>query len=199
MFGWSGGRSVAMSAVFGGFYGKIAARGDFVRAGLPRSFIDPWDSWMQRMVAGSRDAMGEQWLPCWLEAPIWRFALGPDICGPDPVRGVWMPSVDSVGRYFPLVFALVGPEGTDDRADDSVDPWLAAAEQVGLDALEQGLLPDAMAAQLPPAPAALGQRADDRDQWHTAGAPRVPATRFFRHCLPDTQEFLAMLDAGSAA
>ena len=30
-----------------GFWGKLPARGDFVRAGLPRSFVEPWDAWLQ--------------------------------------------------------------------------------------------------------------------------------------------------------
>ena len=41
-----------------GFFGKLPARGDFVRAGLPRDFVDPWDAWLQRVLAGSRDAAG---------------------------------------------------------------------------------------------------------------------------------------------
>ena len=29
-----------------GFYGKLPARGDFVRAALPRDFTDRWDAWL---------------------------------------------------------------------------------------------------------------------------------------------------------
>ena len=43
-----------MPGVVAGFYGKLPARGDFVRAGLPRDFIDPWDAWLQSVIAGSR-------------------------------------------------------------------------------------------------------------------------------------------------
>ena len=64
-----------------GFYGKLPARGDFVRAGLPRDFTDPWDDWLQSVMAGSRSLMGEAWLPAFLEAPVWRFALPPGMCG----------------------------------------------------------------------------------------------------------------------
>ena len=41
-----------------GFYGKIPGRGDFVQAGLPRAFVDPWDAWMQRMILASRAVLG---------------------------------------------------------------------------------------------------------------------------------------------
>ena len=69
-------------AVIAGFYGKLPARGDFVRAGLPRDFTDPWDDWLQTVVAGSRALMGEAWLPAFLEAPVWRFTLPRGMCGP---------------------------------------------------------------------------------------------------------------------
>jgi len=90
-----------------GFFGKIPSRGDFVRAGLPRSFISPWDEWLQAMLPASREALGETWQDAWMEAPIWRFLIQPGICGPDAVLGVFMPSVDRAGRYFPLTLACV--------------------------------------------------------------------------------------------
>ena len=70
-----------------GFYGKLPARGDFVRAALPRDFTDPWDDWLQSVMAGSRTEMGEDWLPAYLEAPVWRFALPPGCCGSRAVSG----------------------------------------------------------------------------------------------------------------
>ncbi len=100
-----------------GFYGKLPARGDFVQAGLPRSFTDPWDRWLQRVLAASQAMLGDRWLPAWLEAPVWRFALMPGVCGPDPALGLWLPSVDRVGRHFPLTLAAVMPEGRSAPAD----------------------------------------------------------------------------------
>ena len=91
-----------------GFFGKLPARGDFVRAGLPRSFIDPWDAWLQQVLPASRRILGEAWEPAWLEAPVWRFALPPNLCGPEPVVGLWLPSVDRAGRYFPLMLGCAG-------------------------------------------------------------------------------------------
>src|SRR5690242_17623822 len=92
-----------------GFFGKIPSRGDFVRAGLPGGFVRPWDEWLQLVMAGSRVRLGSDWLPAWMEAPVWRFLLPAGICGPDPVLGVWMPSVDLAGRHFPLTLAIVAP------------------------------------------------------------------------------------------
>jgi type VI secretion system protein ImpM len=64
-----------------GFSGKIPARGDFVRSGLPRDFLDPWHDWQSVVIAGSRNLMGEAWLDAFLEAPVWRFVLPPGLCG----------------------------------------------------------------------------------------------------------------------
>ena len=41
-----------------GFCGKLPARGDFVKSGLPRRFVEPWHDWMQRVLAASRRALG---------------------------------------------------------------------------------------------------------------------------------------------
>ena len=88
-----------------GLFGKLPARGDFVRLGLPREFTGAWDEWFSDALAGSRAAMGEAWLGAWMEAPVWRFALPSLMCGPLAVLGLWLPSVDRAGRYFPLTLA----------------------------------------------------------------------------------------------
>jgi type VI secretion system protein ImpM len=131
-----------------GFCGKLPARGDFVSIGLPRGFVEPWHDWMQRMLAASRSALGEDWLPIWNVAPIWRFALSAGSCGPDAALGLWMPSVDRVGRQFPLTFAAVAAEiGIAALIRDS-GSFLARAETAGLDAIAAGLDPGDVAARL---------------------------------------------------
>ena len=121
-----------------GFYGKLPARGDFVRAGLPRDFTDRWDEWLQSVLAGSRALMGEAWLPAFLEAPVWRFALPAGMCGERAVLGLMLPSVDRAGRYFPLTFAALHG-GLAETAEG--DAWLDRCEAVGRDALEQDTPP----------------------------------------------------------
>lgn len=86
-----------------GCYGKLPAKGDFVTRRVGRAFVSAWDDWLQRSILSSRDALGAEWLDFYLTSPIWRFALGADCCGPHTVAGVLMPSVDKVGRYFPLM------------------------------------------------------------------------------------------------
>ncbi len=190
-----------------GFFGKIPARGDFVRSGLPRGFADPWDAWMQRMLEASRLALGEEWLAAWLEGPIWRFALSPGICGPDAALGLWLPSVDRAGRYFPLTLAAVAHDVEPAVMIGQGGGFLATIEAAGLAAIERGLTPEELAALV----AAAGDRAPEDggvdsslwprtgSLWWTAGAPRVAAAAFVSQSLPDESDFAAMLIAAAAA
>ena len=109
-----------------GFYGKLASRGDFVSRALPQSFIGPWDSWLAAGLLASQHSLGAGWLNVYLVSPLWRFVLAPGVCGPNAAAGVVMPSIDRVGRYFPLaVVALLdhdtnppSPVGGPDRGFD---------------------------------------------------------------------------------
>ena len=92
-----------------GFFGKLPARGDFVGRRLDQAFRTAFDEWLQKSIATSKRQLGTAWLPAYLNAPIWRFVLGPNLCGSMPTLGVMMPSVDRVGRYFPLVIAAQLP------------------------------------------------------------------------------------------
>lgn len=88
-----------------GFYGKLPSHGDFVSRRLPRTFIEAWDQWLQGCIASSNEQLGNDWLDTFLFSPLWRFGLSSGICGDDAWAGVLMPSVDKVGRYFPLTVA----------------------------------------------------------------------------------------------
>jgi type VI secretion system protein ImpM len=91
-----------------GFYGKLPSHGDFLRRRVSDAFVERWDAWLQASVAASRSALGERWLDVFLTSPAWRFVCAAGTCGPEPLIGLMVPSVDRVGRYFPftLVSAL---------------------------------------------------------------------------------------------
>ena len=177
-----------------GLFGKVPARGDFIRTGLPRDFIDPWDQWLQLVLSDSRERMQQDWLPAWLEAPVWRFRLAPAICGWRSVLGLMLPSVDRAGRYFPLTLAAVADSGAPASGSET-EYWLDACESAGRAALDQDLLPVQIAGMLPPPP-----RFDAGDPsgtaWWTTGGPRVPASRLSFPGMPDASAFVPMLDAG---
>src|SRR5438105_12091900 len=88
-----------------GWYGKIPSLGDFASRRLPQPFISAWDAWLQHAMAASRADLGQRWLDVYLLSPIWRFALFPDVVGQMGWAGLLMPSVDKVGRHFPLTLA----------------------------------------------------------------------------------------------
>jgi len=93
-----------MAADFGAF-GKIPTLGDFFRLQLTRSFVEPWDLWLQSGILSSRRELGENWNACYMSAPIWRFTLPIGQAGPKAISGVLIASVDRVGRQFPLTLA----------------------------------------------------------------------------------------------
>ncbi|WP_027159854.1 type VI secretion system-associated protein TagF [Methylobacter luteus] len=123
-----------------GFYGKLPVLGDFISRRLSREFINPWDKWLQSAMAASQQQLGEHWLKAYLSSPVWRFALSPGLCGHTGWLGVLMPSVDRVGRYFPLTLALPAPP--DINLSDlfiTNNHWYAEAESIALTALEENL------------------------------------------------------------
>jgi type VI secretion system protein ImpM len=177
------------AGIISGFAGKIPARGDFVHGGLPRDFTDPWHDWQSLVIAGSRALMGDVWLDAFLEAPVWRFVLPTRSCGPRAAIGLMMPSVDKVGRYFPLTFAALSDAGTPAAADWS--DWLDAVEALGRLALEEDAPPERL--MPPPSPLSLGFTDETACVWWTDGGPRVEPARLTMSGLPDAACFASML------
>ena len=121
-----------------GCYGKLPALGDFVTRRLPVHFVQPWDLWLQEALAESRSQLGDSWLDLYLVSPLWRFVLAPGIAGQGGWAGVLMPSVDRVGRYFPLTLARgLAPEadGFSLLCDSG---WFKQLEQLALSSLDDG-------------------------------------------------------------
>ncbi len=85
-----------------GYFGKLPCTGDFVQFNLPGSVSSTWDKWLQNSLLASQQALGEHWLDYYLVAPWWRFVLLPSIINEQAWVGLWCPSVDKVGRYFPF-------------------------------------------------------------------------------------------------
>jgi type VI secretion system protein ImpM len=120
-----------------GFFGKIPSHGDFITRELPRAFLDVWDRWLQECIAASKSQLGERWLDVYLTSPIWRFAVAPGVCGASAWAGVLMPSVDRVGRYFPLTIATaLDGEVNALLVPGRMDAWLDAVEALALHALD---------------------------------------------------------------
>jgi type VI secretion system protein ImpM len=192
-----------LTNVWVGCCGKIPARGDFIRLGLPRDFLDCWDAWFAAVLAASRGILGEGWEAAWLEAPVWQFALAPGVCGARAAVGVWMPSVDRVGRYFPLTIVAIADDATAGDLIYSHRGFLDAAIEAGLAALSLDLSPDelmvrilAAAVRQPQAAISASSLQQAQALWWTSGAPRVAAGEIRTAGLPEAETFRAMLDGG---
>lgn len=119
------------------FYGKLPAKGDFLSRNLPREFIDTWDDWLQSGMNASRQALGGGWLDTYLTSPLWRFALPAGICGTNAWTGVLMPSMDKVGRYFPMtVVKLLPPALSPICVAIQNEDWFGSVEATLLAALD---------------------------------------------------------------
>ena len=127
-----------------GWHGKLPSLGDFASRRLEPSFVEPWDSWLAAGLLALREARPEGWLDAYLGSPSWRFLLMPGVlpgvlpgeAGAQGWAGVLMPSVDRVGRYFPLTLAVplgAGPGSVQQLA--GLWHWLARLDELARDAL----------------------------------------------------------------
>lgn len=119
-------------------YGKLPTKRDFIALGASRDFLNAWEPWLQSGVSASQATLGEQWQKVFLRAPIWRFWLGAELCGVSTI-GAFMPSLDKVGRYFPLtLFACADQESAIPPPEiDAQDAWFKAAEDFLISTLDQ--------------------------------------------------------------
>jgi type VI secretion system protein ImpM len=191
--------SVAVSSpVAAGFFGKLPARGDFVRTGLPRDFTDPWDAWLSAVMSASRTEAGNDWLPAFLEAPVWRFLLPAGLCSPRAAIGLMLPSVDRAGRYYPLTFAaltdnpgiLITPES---------DIWLDCCEAAGRSALAHDATPDWIAMTIGRPALTATNRPVSGSEWWTEGSTRVHPARLHFDSFPEAADYAAMLGTSPQA
>ncbi len=137
-----------MTAGFGAF-GKIPSVGDFFRINVPAGFVAAWDAWIQNGMLAAQGALGGSWDAHYMSAPIWRFCLSPGLAGPQKVMGVLMPSVDRVGRRFPLTLMAPlqtpGPAQLDHFSEEALFMRL---EDLALDALDDTMTRDGFEAGL---------------------------------------------------
>lgn len=120
-----------------GYYGKVPTQGDFISKGLPRSFIEPWDIWLQEAIFTSQRQLGQQWLEYYLTSPIYHFVLSPGICGDTGWLGVVIPSVDKIGRYYPMTISLMIDASINPFVTLQKQQWFARLEQLALSCLHE--------------------------------------------------------------
>jgi type VI secretion system protein ImpM len=194
-----------------GWYGKLPGTGDFAQRRLPTRFVSSWDRWLQSGFEYLR-GVRQDWESSYLEGHVWFFQLGPSVIGPKPWIGVLVPSVDAVGRYFPLTVALElidAPETTSlTNQDDSAALFLEHCAQCALQALEEDLTVGTFDERLleaiekwtmqPLVQGAVAVPRAARSIWHTASNFR-DGDGFSVGGLPAPSEFTLLFDSASEA
>jgi type VI secretion system protein ImpM len=124
-----------------GWYGKLPSCGDFANRRLASDLIQIWDAWLcQGLMAMQRDNP-DHWLESYLASPTWRFVVQvgflPAPFGATAWSGVVMPSVDRVGRYFPLTIMtpLTAIPATT-AGQVRLWSWLQSLDDAAIDALQ---------------------------------------------------------------
>lgn len=173
-----------------GWYGKLPMLGDFAHRRLPRELITACDVWLAQGVAASRESLGAAWLDTYLTAPLWCFAWSPRIIDASWWFGVLMPSVDAVGRYFPLIIAFSAPQAPSDAQALALwAQWYESASRCAMQTLQDRATLEefeaALAAVATPTAATADAPADAAEaewQLHTANAvwPQEAATIVLR-------------------
>lgn len=210
-----------------GVFGKLPARGDFLARGLPAEFGEAWHGWLVRGLGAARAVLGARLAEVWRMAPAWRFLLAAGLAGPRVAAGVMVPSIDRVGRAFPLTLVrladgplepaalLAGPPWLDRleaAARAALDPaldleaWLGELDRIGAQEPAPARPPplplrlEGEPAALAPAIAALfaARGGHGLALFWSAGSPFVAAGALASLGLPEGRDFVRLLEDGEA-
>ncbi len=125
-------------SIITGYFGKLPVRGDFIQRNLNPEFIQTWDTWLQNIFEASRNNLQDQWLNYYLVSPVWRYYFS--LADGDIYTGIMLPSVDKVGRYFPLTIAANiknYPSASSFIVQNA--QWYDAVENLALRALDESI------------------------------------------------------------
>lgn len=131
-----------MSVLKIGIYGKVPAHSDFISDSLHADISNELYDWAQTVMYHSREKMSEnKWLSAYLVSPIWRMVVPKNEHRTHDWVGVMVPSVDALGRYFPLfiVFETEFKTLTVEWLFKEATDLFAAMEAVAMRALQQQL------------------------------------------------------------
>lgn len=122
-----------------GWFGKLPGLGDFASRRLPQSFLADWDAWLQRGMAYSQQHLGSEWLDTYLTSNVWSFILADGAIHRGTWAGIVLPSVDRVGRYFPLtVCAQLSNFSFEPSTVALLEEWMHDLEAAARKGLETG-------------------------------------------------------------
>jgi len=127
-----------------GLFGKLPAVGDFIGRGLGHAQRAAIDAWLSEGLL-ELQASSAQWLDSYLVSPVWQCVLPAGRLCESAIAGTLMPSVDRVGRYFPLMaLRTMGCDEEPARLGAELAAWASAMPL----ALHEALDPDVLLARL---------------------------------------------------
>lgn len=110
-------------------FGKLPGHGDFIARGVPGRLRERLDTWLSAWLAAGQAAHGRGFAGVYEGAAPWLFE--------SPVAtAVLLPSMDAVGRLFPLLAVCDAAAVTQDVYDAMIDAVVAGADS---DALRSAL------------------------------------------------------------
>jgi len=121
-----------------GFYGKLPFYADFLHLSNHEKLVGEWENWAQQTLHKSQQIQGKEfWLEQYVKSPVWQFMLTPGVVNDSAYIGIMIPSVDSVGRYYPFMFyvQVVSNDLSSLLAAD-LTSWLAEIQDYILQILE---------------------------------------------------------------
>lgn len=90
------------------WYGKLPSAADFVGRRMPHVIESEWDTWIRSGMDKLRHDGGHKWHERFVQCPVWFF-----ICPLQTGKlaaGAIAPSIDRVGRYYPITVMALGPQ-----------------------------------------------------------------------------------------
>lgn len=126
------------SGVAAFLFGKLPAHGDFISRGLDDDAIEAADAAVAEAVTIAALHWDHRWDDVYVETPVWRFLAAPGVIGREWTAGIFMASVDAVGRQFPLVAGFSAPNLALIARSDVLTAALDEAEALARTALIEG-------------------------------------------------------------
>ncbi|RYF32101.1 MAG: type VI secretion system-associated protein TagF [Comamonadaceae bacterium] len=124
------------------WYGKLPSLGDFAGRRMSHALTGEWDAWLRAGMDELRRADDTNWPETFVNAPLWFFVAHVAASG-SPVIGALAPSMDRVGRYYPLtVMATATRPGSSFGEDAAVKAFLAGARSAIVEARRRTLSVD---------------------------------------------------------
>ena len=121
-----------------GVFGKSPSQAGFVSLRLSAGFMRTWENWLQASLRTSQRVLGDAWLDLYLSSRVWRFVLPAKICDDRAWAGLFIPSVDREGQYFPLTLAarITASQANKKLLDQAVE-WFDHLEQLAISSLAE--------------------------------------------------------------